>query len=284
MTTDQRNLVITALGKISGQLYSCMFESYGSLNLQMNVDAIVEPILTLHRHHFLSDCGPWPSSAPYALIIGLVQREYQWLSSAGGQQLFSFYRAKMHPKEDINLTRPVFLHLAESLIHLVAHLDTLFPICTQASRPTLSHPDYHFSNILVSHNDPTVVTGVVDWEFAAVVPFWDAYGIPGKLMDFGEALETNLERREEKRHLRSVYYNAVVAACPDTTILEDPGMRQNIQALRLFKNLSTSGVSLYGSCQDVMASLLKIKDCITHPDNPGSRLIDGLILSFSKII
>jgi len=124
------------------------------------------------------------------------------------------------------------------------------------------------------------VTGVVDWEFAAVVFFWDAYETPGKLMDFGDALEW----REEKRHFCSVYYNGVVAACPDAIVLEDPSMRQNIKALRLLKKLSTSGVSLYNSCQEVMASLLEIKDCITHPENPGSRIIDGLILSFSKII
>lgn len=250
----------------------------------MNVDALVEPIPVLHRHHFLSDCGPWPSSAPYAPITALVQREYQWLSSAGGQQLFSSWRAEMHPKENINATRPIFLYLAESLIQLVAHLETLFPIHIQASRPTLLHPDFHFSNILVSRDDPTVVTGVVDWEFAAVVPFWDAYETPGKLEDMGDALEKDPEWREEKRHLRSVYYNAVVAACPDAVILEDSSLQQNIKALRLFKKLSTSGVSLYVSCQNVMASLLELRNCIAHPDNPGSRLIDSLILSFSKII
>jgi len=284
MTTDQRNLIITALGKISGQLYSCTFEGYGSLNLQMSVDALVEPILSLHRHHFLSDCGPWPSSAPYAPIIALVHREYEWLCSADGQQLFYSWRAKMHPKEDINVTLPVFLHLAKSFIQFAAHLETLFPIHVQAFRPTLSHPDFHFSNILVSHDDPTVVTGVVDWEHAAVLPFWDAYEPPGKIMDMGDTLEKVSEWREEKRRLRSVYYDAVVAVCPDAAVLEDPIMRRNIKALRLFKKLSTSGACLYVSSEKVMASLLEMRDCITYPDNPGTHLIDRLILSFSEIV
>jgi hypothetical protein len=284
MTTDQRNLTVTALGKISGQLYSCTFESYGSLNLQMNVDTLVEPILSLHRHHFLSDCGPWPSSAPYAPIIALVHREYEWLCSADGQQLFSSSRAEMHPKEDINVTRPVFLHLAKSFIQFAAHLETLFPIHVQAFRPTLSHPDFHFSNILVSHDDPTVVTGVVDWEHAAVLPLWEVYKAPGKIMDFGDLYEHDIEWREEKRRLRSVYYDAVVAVFPDAAVLEDPSIQRSLKGLRLFKYLSTSGASIYESSQNVMASLLKLRDCITYPDNPGTHLIDQLILSFSEIV
>jgi hypothetical protein len=284
MTTDQRNLVIAALGKISGQLYSCTFESYGSLNLQMNVDTLVEPIPSLHRHHFLSDCGPWPSSAPYAPITALVHREYEWLCSADGQQLFSSSREEMQPKEDINVTRPVFLHLAKSFIQFAAHLETLFPLHVQAFRPVLSHPDLSFSNILVSHDDPTVVTGVVDWEYAAVLPFWHAYATPEILLDAGDKWEIDPEWREEKQRLRSVYYDAVVAVCPDAAVLEDPSMRRSINALRLFERLSTYGVSLYDSSQNIMASLLEIRDCITYPDHPGTHLIDQLILSFSEIV
>ena len=197
----------------------------------------------------------------------------------------------MRPKEDIDVTRPAFLNLAKSFIQFAARLETLFPIHVQALRPTLSHPDFHFSNILVSHDDPTIVTGVVDWEYAAVLPFWDAYeSLPGKLKDFGNTYEKNSEWREEKRRLRSVYYDAVDAVCPDAAVLEDPTVERSIKALRLFKNLSTSGVSVYDSLQKVMACLLEIRDCITYPDNPGpgthliDRLLDRLILSFSEIV
>jgi hypothetical protein len=79
----------------------------------------------------------------------------------------------MYPKEDINATRPIFLHLAESLIKCVAHLEALFPIHIQRAglpqgAPTgkvrgeqlppfttdLLHRDFHlkFSNILVSRD------------------------------------------------------------------------------------------------------------------------------------
>ena len=129
------------------------------------------------------------------------------------------------------------------------------------------------------------MTGVVDWEYAAVLPFWDAYeSLPAKLKDFGNTHEKNSEWREEKRRLRSVYYDAVDAVCPDAAVFADPSMQRSIKALRLFKKLSTSGVSLYYSLQEVMASLLAIRDCITFPDNPGAHLIDQLILSFSEIV
>ena len=114
-----------------------MVKSYGSLNLQMpvNVDTLVEPLPSLHRHYVPSDCGPWPSSAPSAPIIALVHREYEWLCSADGQQLFSSCRAEMHPKEDINATLPVFLNLAKSFIQFAAHLETLFSHSTRPSFP-----------------------------------------------------------------------------------------------------------------------------------------------------
>ena len=140
----------------------------------------------------------------------------------------------MHPKEDVNITLPVFQHLAKSCIQFAAHLETLFPIPIQAFRPTLSHPDFHFSNILVSHDDPTVVTGVVDWEHTAVLPFWDAYKLPGKIVDRGDALEKNSEWREEKRRLCSVYYDTVVAVCPDAAVLKDVSMRRNIKVQGTF--------------------------------------------------
>ena len=121
-----------------------------------------------------------------------------------------------------------------------------FPIVhVQAFRPTLLHPDFHFYNILVSHDDPTVVTGIVDWEYAAVLPFWDAYNSILTITDFGDTYENDSEWREEKRRLRSVCYDAVAAVCPDAAVLEDSSMQRSIKALRLFKNLSTSGVSLY---------------------------------------
>ncbi|OAL34360.1 hypothetical protein AYO20_06413 [Fonsecaea nubica] len=48
-----------------------------------------------------------------------------------------------------------------------------------AAVPTLLHPDLHKRNIFVSKDDPTVVTGIIDWQSASVEPaFWYADHIP----------------------------------------------------------------------------------------------------------
>ncbi|OAG44962.1 hypothetical protein AYO21_00924 [Fonsecaea monophora] len=52
-----------------------------------------------------------------------------------------------------------------------------------AAVPTLLHPDFHKRNIFVSEDDPTVVTGIIDWQSASVEPgFWYADHIPNFAM------------------------------------------------------------------------------------------------------
>ena len=70
----------------------------------------------------------------------------------------------MHPEENRLNTFPAFLELAQTIVNIVPHMYSLLPVPEGACRSELFHPDFHFSNILVSQQDPTVVTGVVDWE------------------------------------------------------------------------------------------------------------------------
>ncbi|KAG7441759.1 uncharacterized protein BT62DRAFT_923163 [Guyanagaster necrorhizus] len=37
---------------------------------------------------------------------------------------------------------------------------------------TLDHPDFSIHNIIVRSDDPTVTTGIIDWEGAHIVPIW----------------------------------------------------------------------------------------------------------------
>ncbi len=39
-----------------------------------------------------------------------------------------------------------------------------------AAAPTLLHPDFHTRNIFVSADDPTLITGIIDWQSASVEP------------------------------------------------------------------------------------------------------------------
>jgi hypothetical protein len=54
-----------------------------------------------------------------------------------------------------------------------------------ASKPILFHPDFHTRNIFVDVSDPTQVTGIIDWQSAAIEPaFVNALEIP----DFAQEL------------------------------------------------------------------------------------------------
>ena len=110
------------------------------------------------------------------------------------------------------------------------------------------------SNILASQQDPSVVTGVVDWEFTSIVPLWAVYNVPHGLVDFGDQYETDSEWRAHKARLRIVFARAVVQACPDAEIVVQPADKQTEQSLRgsrLLVKAATSGVALYNSFEDV---------------------------------
>jgi hypothetical protein len=48
-----------------------------------------------------------------------------------------------------------------------------------AATPTLFHPDLHKRNIFVSDDDPTIITGIIDWQSSSIEPaFWYANEIP----------------------------------------------------------------------------------------------------------
>ncbi|EGD85443.2 hypothetical protein H112_06345 [Trichophyton rubrum D6] len=58
--------------------------------------------------------------------------------------------------------------------HLVQH-----PEIQENSAPTLFHPDLHKRNIFVSQDDPTIVTGIIDWQAASIEPaFYYADEVP----------------------------------------------------------------------------------------------------------
>lgn len=68
---------------------------------------------------------------------------------------------------------------------LLAHTRTLLRCMSQDSRirecatPVLFHPDLHKRNIFVSEDDPSVITGIIDWQAASIEPaFWYADECP----------------------------------------------------------------------------------------------------------
>jgi Phosphotransferase enzyme family len=70
------------------------------------------------------------------------------------------------------------LHLLRAARLLLKRMSEDQRVCADAT-PILFHPDLHKRNILVSENDPTVVTSIIDWQSTSVEPaFWFATTTP----------------------------------------------------------------------------------------------------------
>jgi Phosphotransferase enzyme family len=282
--------IITSLGKIFGETLSLAFDSYGSLTLddenQSFVGPLVEPVKSLHRDYTLTDAGPWPSSEPSAFLLALARRELQWLESDPGKQLFKTWRGSSFGLDANGSTKTLelYLELAKALLSIIPKMYSLFPLPKEGCLPTLSHADFHYSNILVSRENPTLVTGVVDWEFAAILPLWAAYGVPHKVADYGDRLETDAEWREEKRRLRRVFGQACMVTCPHVAVIvqpEDEVVQRSLRGLRILFKVATSGVALYRSCEETKELLAEMLQCVDANDTKGVNMIRALVATFS---
>ena len=282
---------IQSLGNVFGKITSLTFDGYGSLRSgnegQSILGPVIEPISSLHRHRLLADMGPWPATMPLAPHLALTIREVQWLESAKGRQLFDQWRAKIHPNEDRSRTLPAFVELAQTLVDIVPHMYSLFPLPEVACRPALFHADFHSSNILVSPTDPTVVTGVVDWEFTSILPLWAAYTVPPTIRDNGDKYELDPEWRTRKAHLRMVFAQAVIQTCPDAASVaqaEDEQTERSIRGLSILVKMATTGVSLYKSFKDVAALLIQIRECVSVGNEAIVEKLDHLVTLFSQYV
>lgn len=77
--------------------------------------------------------------------------------------------------------------------------DSLKPIIgldavQNASGPTLFHPDFHTRNIFVDSEDPTKITGIIDWQSAAIEP---SFMLTAETPDFAEELPHDGSAHEE---------------------------------------------------------------------------------------
>jgi len=192
----------------------------------------------------------------------------------------------MHHEENRSKTLPAFVELAQTLADIVPHMYSLFPLPEGAYRPALFHPDFHSSNILVSQEDPTIVTGIVDWEFASILLLWAAYTVPPSIEDDGDKYELNPEWRMRKAHLRMVFAQVVVQTCPDAANVAQAAneTERSIHGLRMLVKVATSGVALYKSFKDVRAELIEIRECVRVGDGPIVEKLDHLVTIFAQSV
>jgi len=70
----------------------------------------------------------------------------------------SHYGSLEELRDLVKQCRPVFKSLCQS------------KQIKNAAKPTLLHPDLHKRNVFVSSEDPTVITGIIDWQSTRVEP------------------------------------------------------------------------------------------------------------------
>ena len=78
----------------------------------------------------------------------------------------SQYRAPYQGKSD---EHELLLENSEAVLAQLVEL----PSIQKAAAPTLVHPDYHKRNIFVAPEDPSVITGVIDWQSSSVEPAFE---------------------------------------------------------------------------------------------------------------
>ncbi|KAM5442588.1 hypothetical protein MferCBS31731_002467 [Microsporum ferrugineum] len=113
--------------------------------------------------------GPWHDLPSYA--SALIDSGFARLPPANQplslQQQASYQGSIDRHVELLKTAQDVFPHLVQH------------PEIQANSSPTLFHPDLHKRNIFVSQDDPTTVTGIIDWQGASIEPaFYYADEVP----------------------------------------------------------------------------------------------------------
>ncbi|KAK5115920.1 hypothetical protein LTR62_000376 [Meristemomyces frigidus] len=159
MKASQHIQCIRSLGELSVQLWTLSFPSFGSLYfytsspsnaVRLDDTFSIGPLCAPHHwdcgtkdkfnvNTFTSSPGPWHSLEAYlsgfiseAQSSALANAKKQW------QQAITYSRSACRD----------FRYRAEPL----------------------SHPDFHTRNIFVDPTDPTRITGIIDWQWAAIEP------------------------------------------------------------------------------------------------------------------
>lgn len=188
MTGDQRIRCIGTIFQHLKQVANMTFPAYGSLyyaniplesscKIPLDQDYCIgphcgamywgcRPSEPRYYQNVESNHGPWSDLQAYC--DGLVDTGITRVPP--NPDLSTYPRYQGPPTEHLALLEPGRAVMQEI---------SKDPRVLDAAAPLLFHPDLHKRNIFVSVDDPTVVTGIIDWQSASVEPaFWFSQDVP----------------------------------------------------------------------------------------------------------
>ncbi|KAL9622572.1 MAG: hypothetical protein Q9160_003069 [Pyrenula sp. 1 TL-2023] len=134
----------------------------------------------------------------WRILLGKLPLEYY--NAAADRESLAVQRSSRFPTQLTMICGPR-LYQPTSWIKEAAITDfkkvlgMLLPTDAAISTPYLWHNDLHAENIFVDEIEPTIVTGIIDWQSARIAPLFEHTLIPGILDYDGPEIE-NLEQPE----------------------------------------------------------------------------------------
>ncbi|KAJ7484661.1 hypothetical protein FB451DRAFT_1028777, partial [Mycena latifolia] len=164
LSSLQRKAVCTVIAGIWHQLLSLRFDAIGSLHIDPTGKIDIGPVAVQNCKAPTPEIE-YPKCGPFTTLR-------EWLSAVA--------------KHDVGFRYPATARDRELMANAIQIVDNS-PLFTSSPSPpdpmdddfvstfVLMHIDLRPRNILVSPEDPTIITCVIDWEGVKITPIWNAY-------------------------------------------------------------------------------------------------------------
>ncbi|KAL3477624.1 kinase-like domain-containing protein [Aspergillus californicus] len=188
MAGEQQVRCIDAIYQIIKEITDLEFPAFGSIYFNDTLDSASKQLLgdgfCIGPH-----CGTryWGTDAGERKYYHYVDENHgPWLSI--GEYCDGLIDAGLSrvPPVDIDLERrPIYHGLPQTHLALLERTRSVLKQMIMDTRisnsatPLLFHPDLHMRNIFVSDDNPSTITGIIDWQTASIEPtFWYSDEVP----------------------------------------------------------------------------------------------------------
>ncbi|KAJ5225025.1 hypothetical protein N7468_006250 [Penicillium chermesinum] len=187
MSGDQKVQCIDAIYRKLREVVDIEFPAYGSLYLSTSLLGSSSRLpleggfcIGPHCGKRYWDCG---DGRYYQCTI---PNQGPWLTlSTFSDGLIDAGLSRIPPRDSLCSDQPPYQGSIETHLDLLERGRTVLDAMSadgqvqDAAVPTLFHPDLHKRNIFVSDNDPSIITGIIDWQSSSIEPaFWYSDEVP----------------------------------------------------------------------------------------------------------